>query len=337
MNRQTLLTALEAVKPGLANKKVEVIEQSTSFAFIKNMVVTYNDEISISYPIEGLNITGAIKADRLYALLSKLKQDEIDITHDANELIISAGRTKAGFAFDAEIKLPLIHTKITTKLKFKPIPEKFVDNLKLTIPICGTDSNRPILTCVHINKNGLMEGCDNFRIIRTQLATELPINTFLLPASSANILIKMGPTEMAESQGWVHFKTGNNAIISCRIFEDDYPNTNAFFNITGQSLTFPKTINDVLDRAIVCAKRDKAIDEIVIIDIEKGKFKMSSSDVRGWFKEELNYSYNGDPISFVITPYLFKYIVSQTLNCVYNEAKLKFEGENWTYVMSLRT
>ena len=48
----------------LANR--ELIEQSTSFAFMKNLVVTYNDEISITHPVEGLNLTGAIKADEFY-------------------------------------------------------------------------------------------------------------------------------------------------------------------------------------------------------------------------------------------------------------------------------
>ena len=48
MKKAELIKALEAVRPGLANK--EMIEQSTSFAFMKDRVVTYNDEISISYP-----------------------------------------------------------------------------------------------------------------------------------------------------------------------------------------------------------------------------------------------------------------------------------------------
>ena len=49
INRLILQKALETVKPGLANK--EMIEQATSFAFMKDKVVTYNDEISISYQI----------------------------------------------------------------------------------------------------------------------------------------------------------------------------------------------------------------------------------------------------------------------------------------------
>ena len=46
LNKADLQRALEIVKPGLANK--EMIEHSTSFAFINGKVITYNDEISLS-------------------------------------------------------------------------------------------------------------------------------------------------------------------------------------------------------------------------------------------------------------------------------------------------
>jgi len=75
IQKEQLKKALETVKPGLAGK--EIIEQSTSFAFMGDRVVTYNDEISISHPVEGLNLTGAIRAEELYQLLSKLKREEI--------------------------------------------------------------------------------------------------------------------------------------------------------------------------------------------------------------------------------------------------------------------
>ena len=56
----------------------------------------------------------------------------------------------------------------------------------------------------------------------------------------------------------------------------------------------------------------------------------------GWFEEELNFRYNGDPISFIITPYLLRGILSETLECTLSEQKLKFEGENWVYVTALK-
>ena len=92
MKKAELIKALEAVRPGLANK--EMIEQSTSFAFMKDRVVTYNDEISISYPIQDLDLTGAIKAEELYAFLSKAKTEDIDVEITDAEIRLKAGRER---------------------------------------------------------------------------------------------------------------------------------------------------------------------------------------------------------------------------------------------------
>jgi len=52
INKNELKNALEIVKPGLANK--EIIDQSTSFAFMNDCIVTYNDEISVSHPVKDI-------------------------------------------------------------------------------------------------------------------------------------------------------------------------------------------------------------------------------------------------------------------------------------------
>ena len=76
IKKEELLKALAAVKPGLSSK--DVIEQSTSFAFMGGHVVTYNDEIAVRYPVD-LEIEGAIRANELYSFLSKIKDKEIDL------------------------------------------------------------------------------------------------------------------------------------------------------------------------------------------------------------------------------------------------------------------
>ena len=88
INKSDLVSALEKVKSGLSSK--EAILQSTSFAFLGGNVVTYNDEISLSHPVEGLEITGAVQATELYQLLKKLKQEEISLEVSENEILITS-------------------------------------------------------------------------------------------------------------------------------------------------------------------------------------------------------------------------------------------------------
>jgi len=332
INKTTLQKALEIVKPGLSNK--EIIEQSTSFAFIKGRVVTYNDEISISHPVEGLEIEGVIKADKLYPFLTKLKKDELELSIEGNEVVIKSGRSKASLALESEIKLPLIDGM--TSLKWKPLPEEFLKLVSFVLPACSRDMSKPVLTCVHISKEGVIEASDSFRIARSESGSTLPVNEFLLPATSAINMVKLKPTKIAEGKGWIHFKTEAGTVISCRTFEDSFPDTKPYVEVEGVELTFPKTIIEIIDRAQVFAKQEFVLDESVTITIEKNKFKIKSEAEGGRYEETVNTTYDGDTIEFIISPYLLRGILTETLDCIASDTKLRFEGSNWVYITCLK-
>ena len=336
IKKDGLLTALEMVKPGLANK--EIIEQTTSFAFVDGRVVTYNDEISLSHPVEGLDLTGAVQAENLYKFLARIKRDELDVVKEDSQIIIKSGRAKAGLVIHAEIKLPL-DSEITDKSDWQELPEGFNDAVKFATGSCSTDMTNPILTCVHINEAGIIEGSDNYRISHYKI-DEMPVKTFLLPGSSALEVIKIKPTHVAEGTGWVHFKNEFDTIISCRILEEDeYVNTSKVIRVKGTRLILPDTTGEVLERAMVFAKRDRALDESVSITIENRRLVMEAEADNSWFEEKINMKYTGDPIKFGITPHLLQSILNETRECFIddNAVKLKFQGEGWMYITMLRS
>lgn len=334
INKQQLLEALEIVKPGLASK--EIIEQSTSFAFIGDRVITYNDEISISHPIEGLNLQGAIEAPNLYKFLGKIKDEVLDFEPKGNEIILKTGRAKAGLLLHAEIKLPL--EEVSGKKKWIDLPENFNKFISFAMTSCSKDMSRPVLTCVHINQTGVIEASDNYRITQCNLGDELQFETFLLPASSAVEVVKINPINISIGKGWVHFKSESDTIISCRIILDKFPNVTQVLNVKGTKIILPQTINEVLEKAMIFAKRDHITDEIVSITIYEKKLVINAKSDTSWYEEDVNINYNGEKIIFSITPYLLKSILSETRECILgNEVnKLKFEGEGWQYVTMLR-
>lgn len=333
ISKSQLQTALEIVKPGLANK--ELIEQSTSFAFIGDRVVTYNDDISISHPIEGLELTGAVKAEKLYLLLGKLKEDKITIDIEGSEILLKSGRAKAGLTLQQEIKLPL-EEEIAYKEKWKTLPKAFLDGVDFAIGSCSKDMSRPVLTCVHVVQEGFVESSDSLRIMKFALGDEMPIESFLLPASAALTMTKLKPTKIAKGRGWIHFKTEADTILSCRIFEDKFPDTSPFLKTTGISITLPDTISAVLERASIFAKRDHMLDESVQITLEPKRLKIRGEADSGWFEESIRMEYLGEEVTFHITPHLLKGILSQTAKGILGTDRLKFEGENWEYVTALR-
>lgn len=333
MKKSDILQALTIVKPGLSNK--DVIEQASSFAFIDGRIVTYNDEISISAPIPGLEIEGAIKAEILYGLLSKIKGDEIDIQVTGNELLIKSGRTKAGITLQEEIKLPL--EEIAIRTKWKALPEGFSKYLAFAADACSSDMSNAKLTCVHVTEEGLLQSSDNYKIVQVDLKAKMPVKNFLLPAASAKIVAKMNPVKISEGEGWIHFKTEAGTTIACRVYEDEYPKISHILKVQGQEVTFPVNLSKVLERAGVFAKRERTSEESVEIELTEKRLIVKATSDNGWFTESLNIEYPGMPMQFVITPYLLKDILSETLECVVGDNRLSFSTDDWVYVSALKT
>jgi len=337
INKKQLQEALEIVKPGLAGK--ELIEQSTSFAFMNGKVVTYNDEISISHPVEGLELEGAVLAENLYKFLSKIKKDEIELSVEDNEIILTSGKAKAGLTLQSEIKLPL-DEELNEKGKWQKLPDDFIRDISFVMTAAGSNMSQPLLTCVHVNKNGYTEASDGYRLARHELATEMPTGTFLIPATSVVEVSKLKPppTRIAEGKGWIHFRNPAGTIISCRLFgEDKYKNMTPFLEIKGTKLLLPDKLDEVLARAMVFSKRDHILEEEIVISIKKGILLMKAKADSGWFEEEVDMKdFTGDPIRFVITPYLLKGILSETRGCELVHNKIKFEGQGWVYISALK-
>jgi len=332
MKRQSLLKALEIVKPGLANK--ELISQSTSFAFIKGRVLTYNNEVSISHPVPELKIEGAIRAEELYKLLSKLEQDEVELECSESEIILKSGKVSAGLTLQSEIKLPL--EEIGEHEKWKTLPDGFIKALKFCMFSCSKDMSRPVLTCVNVRKDGIVESTDNFRVTRYQQKEAMPTNTFLTPVSSIRELVKYPIVKIAEGRGWVHFKTEEKTLFSCRIFEDRFPDTSPILEVKGKEIVLPKSIGESLDRASVFSKQEQFLNESIKITLSDEQMKICAKMDGAWFEETSHIKYREDPITFSINPTFLKEIVEQAGTCILGENQVKFTGNNWEHVIALQ-
>lgn len=330
-----LLSALEIVKPGLASR--EMIEQSTAFAFLNGRVVTYNDEISISHPVAGIDFDGAVKAEELYKLLNKTKRDEIELTAEENEIRITAGRTKAGITFQAEVKLPL--EELGEIPEWKPMPERLIEALNFVQFTCSKDmAGQPVLACVHIMKKGIVESCDNVRLTRYRTG-KVPIEgSCLIPVGNVKELLKYNIIEMSEGNGWVHFRTKADTVFSCRVMSgDEYPDVDksGILNVEGIAITLPKTIGDILDRAAIFSNKDYITGDNITVSMEGKKLKIRGQSEAGWLEETAKMDYEGPEIVFMIPPAFLKDILNQTNVCTVGDGKLKFMGEHWEYVAAL--
>lgn len=334
VNREELQEALTIVKPGLASR--EVIEQSTSFAFIEGYVVTYNDEISICHPIGGIDFEGAIKAEELYGLLSKLSKSEISIEVEEEELQIKCGRVSAGLRLEEEISLPV--TIPSGKWKKISDPDSFSNFIELAARTCSGDMSQPKLTCVCV-RDDVVIGSDGSRLIQCVGSESV---SFLIPASGALELVKINPTHSLIQKSWIHFKNKKGSIFSCRRLDEDYisqDRVDEFLDLKKSSeIEFPAKIREMLGRVRQFAKRDYSYDEVIEVVIEKGKIllKARAEDTKSWIEESASIK-TKESITFMITPILFDDILKMTRICVLDKSmtKVKFVTDDWEYVIML--
>jgi DNA polymerase III sliding clamp (beta) subunit (PCNA family) len=329
MNKSSLLKALEVVKPGLSNK--DTVEQTDTFGFKNGRVTTYNDEISISHPVD-IDVEGCIKAEELYAFLKKVKGDEIEISLENNEIQFKAGRAKAGLTLNSKVSQPL--GEIDAPKKWMPLPENFSLAIKMAAEVVKKDITQPILNCVHLKSN-YVESTDNYRIYRYKFDNFNIGHSMLLPAKSAKELIKINPTEISVGDEWIILRNKENTEFACRTKYGEFPNVIKFLKVKGEKITFPKSVLEIVDRAEVFAKRDDIFDEEITVEVKNEKIHFSSSSDTGWFKEYAKVKCEHN-FKFSMTPILFKDILNETRTSIFNGKTLKFSGNNWEYLALLK-
>jgi len=334
INRTELVKALEKTKPGLASK--EMIEQSSSFVFTNGMIVTYNDEISVTHPFEALkDIEGAVKAEELHDLLEKMEDEEIEVDIVENEFRINGERVRAGLAIEKEIKLPI---KSNTKIKkWQRLPNDFLEVLKFVMFSCSEDMTKPVLTCVNVTPFYL-EASDGFRVTRRNLSDKLSIShAFLLPKSSAEQVVRYDAKNIYAEEEWVHFQTEDGVVLSCRVFSENYPDIESLgiLNVQGIELRLPSKLSDVVERVAVFAKKQELLGAEVSVKIADKKFTVRGQSDYGWVEEECRINYNKDPIRFSTNPHFLKDIVTLTQKCTIGNEKMKFVGDGWVHVLAL--
>jgi hypothetical protein len=347
VNRQRLLDALDAVRPGLSDREKEVILQSGSFVFRNGRVFTYNDRISVSAPVS-LGFDGALHAESLSRLLSDMNvsDEEVEVEAGTGEVRFSANRLESGLALKTDIVLPLINLADDSPDTWGEVPEKFAEAMRVVSYACARDLSTPALTCVHIDTpRNAVEAMDNFRATHYKLPP-LPANfpaSLLIPSASVAETTRYEFTHgrVSEDGAWLHLRTLDDVWFSCRtgIGADKYPDLvgQGVFEVDGGSeITLPKSLIGVLERSQVFAARAFFLDEESRVTLKKGRIYVRSEGPTGWVEENLNLRWVGEPVSFFVNPGFFKYMLTQTLTCKISKERMRFEGaEGWTHSVAL--
>ena len=335
-NRKELLSILQLVKPGLATK--EIIEQSTSFIFSKEQVIAYNDEISVSHPIKGIDLEGAVQAKELFALLNKLKDDTIELESTDTELIIKGKKAKAGIKLEIKTNVEETLKALGTPKKWHPVPATLLEAIDFCLFSVGHDMTKAMLTCIYCGGSDIISS-DGFRITIYNLdkgKIETPVN---LPGIAAAALKNYNPTEYSETAGWIHFRTKDEVVFSCRTMSGAYPvdKIKGFAeNTKGEKAKLPEGLAEALERAgIFSAGQDikASTDDRIKITLDDGVLTVRGEGQAGWFEESNRVRYKGELLEFEVSPAHLLAILTHTDEVIIGENMLRFEGKNFVHLV----
>lgn len=340
VTKTELVKALSFVQKGVAIK--ELIQQSACFVFEKGRVYSYNDEISISHPID-FPYQGAVRAAEFFELINKMPEGEIEFTlmKDGNELRLKSGKSRAGMLFQSKILLP--YNAAEYQGDVVKAPEGLIEAIKFVSVACVRDVTKPKLMCVNVTPNRA-EASDAFRIITKEYANsekgEFP--AFMVPAHNLTALFPYANdiAKVVIDSEWAHFITKEDAVFSCRTFsQDKFPEVDKYLIIKGEEIMLPKVVAECVGRASVFSlakSKDTLAIPKITLHFEKGLLRISSRSSSGWFKEEMEIGYEGEEKTCLIHPEVFQQVTQLSQQCVLGLGSVLFKGNNWQYVVALQ-
>lgn len=329
VDREELLRKLEAVAPGLSAK--EAVEQSSCFVFMDGRVITFNDEIACSIACD-LALKGAIVAMPLLNLLTKLVEKEIDITEKEGgaELLVKGKGRRAGITLEAEIALPI--GAVDMPDSWNKLDPEFADAVGVVQQCASKDANNFHLTCIHITPD-YVEACDNFQLARYPVQTGVG-ESCLVKRDSLKHVTGLGMTEISETKTWLHFRNPVGLILSVRREVLDYEDLGPILDMEGVPTTLPGGLAEAVEKAEIFSAENSE-NNVVLVELKNDQLRIKGVGVTGWYEERKSVKYEGDPISFSISPKLLVDVTARTNDCFITAGRLKISNGKFEYVTCL--
>ena len=332
VNRKDFLMQLDSVLPGLSTR--EIIEQSNCFIFKNGQVITYNDEIAcIQDSCLWQDVDMAIQGMPLISILRKLTEEEIDVEVSEGKFIIKGRRKRAKINMELKIMLPI--DSVESPKKWKSLPDNFSDAISIVQQCAGSDAGRFDFTCIHLHPDRV-EACDASQAAIYKLDLPLKRPT-LIRKDSLRYIVSLDMTKFSNSKNWIHFKNSSGLIMSCRRWiytESNYPNLPELMKIKGTKTTLPKGLKEAIEKAKIFTVENTEDNE-VIVQLTKGKLKLTGIGASGEYQEYKNIKYSGKDLKFAIPPDLLADLVNRYKTCRVSKDKLKVTTGRYSYITAL--
>lgn len=331
VDRIGLIQVLENVSPGLG----KTVEQSDSYVFKKGDVFTYNGEVACRMK-SPLSISGALKHQSIAKILPQLSDDTLQVQVEGNSCKFLGKRKEIKVAFDPEIKLPFALVEKPQETDWITLPDNFLEAVGLVMESIGDNEEQFLANCLHIHPKWI-EGTDNTQIMRYRIVVGVK-NSVLLKKSSIKHLLNMDAQQMCETSNWIHFRSvDNNSITySCLKSTGSYLDLTPIIKTdTDKTITFPKSLGEIAERASVPAFELGKAEAKITISLREGKVKVIGAGATAQYAEWSKAKYTGPELEFKIPPKIFIEITKKFESVGLNENVLRVKSNDFVYMCSL--
>lgn len=296
--KSDLLTALQKVMPGIGKDKM-ALEGADTVVFSQAGIHTYNDNISVTVPFPGGDLVGAVKGEKLYKLIQKLKTPDIELKVKDNQMTVISGGTKAALTM-VESGIGALVKSLHSLSPSKALPEDFHEALTH----CSIRGNASPFAGVVIDKSTMIS-TDQRRSNYYAMAAEMAAAWLSQPNVEELLRIipavsKLTHYELADvgAGQWVHFRASDGTIFSCALKDMSvYP----VAQLLGQrdkineeaeeaSGEFPDGFAEVIDRCTVLASQSETTGlSFVSLIFSSDKITISGKQAAGSIEEQIKW------------------------------------------------
>lgn len=335
VKRQDLLLTLTMLKAGLAKK--EIIEQSKSYLITGRGISAYNDDLYAFAPFEfPENMTLAVPSDELLKLISRMPDEELDISIVEGAFVAAGKNRKGSIIGDPEIAIPIdsFHETMESGKWFK-LESHFAEHLKTASLVASRDMNDNQLCYVHVSP-GSIEATDRQKACRMNTKTGFK-SDILIEYDAAGYLDDISPTTCLLSEEWTYFRNESGIVLGCRHRLEKFPDIDKLFTTgDGKELILPSNMDDVVDRAEIFSKDDSGLENIIKITLKENKIIVSSATTKGNYREVRKIKYMGNPVSFCVNPFLLKELLEHGKQVFVCDGKLALSINDFNFVICLQ-
>jgi hypothetical protein len=332
-DRQDFLNSLLLLQPGTDSR--EIIEQMGHVMFSSKQAITYNDQISIAVPLE-TNFNCSVNAEKLIKILQSMATKTVGVSKTKNELRLVSKDTKAGISIMVEDELADIIRRLHDDIesaKWKKLPSNFIEGVSLCAFSASSKDEDRTMTCVRCNGDVIYAG-DRSRC--SKYIMDGKVSDFLIKATIVKDLKNFSPVKYYRSESWIHFKTKDNVVFSCRRMSGKFLDYAKIFKMkSGTKIKIPNIKKEV-DATEIMTSKDGKQKNIGLV-FKKGLVVCLGASGSGWVEKPVKIDYKGKELTIRINPIFLSQVLERATTVRLTKEKAFFESGNFEHVIGLFT